>query len=162
MEEDVREHVDREGLTAAAARIRASSHLGRSETLRRLFDFLLERTLAGEPPKEIVATLPKDPRQMFGPGFPEAVEGRGSHWLADSFAANSVHDMTQKAPVRMYYGSEDVDVIPDESRLTAAAMRARAADVTAVDVGPLGHDPSMLAAAPRILDWLRELEAARR
>ncbi|WP_337187967.1 hypothetical protein [Phenylobacterium sp.] len=118
-----------------------------------------ERLFDGAPPKEIVATLSRDPRRMFGPGFPEAVEGRGSHWLADSFAANSVHDMTPKAPVRMYYGSEDVDVVPDESRLTAAAMRARGADVTAVDVGPLGHDASMLAAAPRILDWLRELEA---
>jgi len=49
----VSDYIDRDGLTAAADRIRASSNLGRSETLRRLFDFLLERTLAGEAPKEI-------------------------------------------------------------------------------------------------------------
>jgi hypothetical protein len=30
--------------------------------------------------------------------------------------------------------------------------------VTAIDVGPLAHDPSMLAAAPLILAWLDELE----
>ncbi len=38
-------------------------------------------------------------------------------------------------------------------------MRARGADVTAVDVGPVGHDASMLAAAPRILAWLNELDS---
>jgi len=40
-------------------------------------------------------------------------------------------------------------------------MRARGGDVTAIDVGPKGHDASMLAAAPLILAWLRELDSAR-
>lgn len=120
----------------------------------------VERLFAGAPPKEILQTLPQDPRQMFVPAFLTAADGHGTHWLAESFARNSLHAMTPRAPVRMYYGSRDVDVVPDESRRAAAAMRARGADVTAIDVGPLGHDASMLAAAPRILAWLRELEAA--
>jgi hypothetical protein len=37
-------------------------------------------------------------------------------------------------------------------------MSARGADVKAIDVGPVAHEPSMLAAAPLILAWLRELE----
>ncbi|MGF7169613.1 hypothetical protein FHS91_001282 [Sphingobium xanthum] len=49
----MQEQVDREQLTAIAGRVRSSLSLGRSETLRRLFDFLLERTLAGQAPKEI-------------------------------------------------------------------------------------------------------------
>jgi hypothetical protein len=53
MDDGVKERVDQEALIATAARIRASPYLGRSDTLRRLFDFLLERTLAGETPKEI-------------------------------------------------------------------------------------------------------------
>jgi hypothetical protein len=97
---------------------------------------------------------------LFGPAFLAAADGRGSHWLADSFAANSMHHMTPDAPVRMYYGSRDVDVLPAESRRAASAMQARGADVRAIDVGPVGHDASMLAAAPQILAWLRELEAA--
>jgi hypothetical protein len=38
-------------------------------------------------------------------------------------------------------------------------MRERGADAAATDVGPLGHDASMLAAAPLILTWLNDLEA---
>lgn len=43
----------RERLAAEAAAIRDSGSLGRSEPLIRLFDFLLERSLAGRVPKEI-------------------------------------------------------------------------------------------------------------
>ncbi|MGY2736063.1 helix-turn-helix domain-containing protein [Sphingomonas sp. UYP23] len=43
----------RERLAAEAASIRDSGSLGRSEPLIRLFDFLLERSLAGRIPKEI-------------------------------------------------------------------------------------------------------------
>ena len=43
----------RERLAAEAVRVRASGGLGRSEPLLRLFDFLLERSLAGRMPKEI-------------------------------------------------------------------------------------------------------------
>ncbi len=44
---------DVERLSTAAERIRASGGLGRSRMLHRLFDYLLERTLAGESPKEV-------------------------------------------------------------------------------------------------------------
>ena len=50
-------------------------------------------------------------------------------------------------------------MVPQEALGAAPAMRARGADVVAVDVGRVGHDASMLAAAPRILAWLGELEA---
>ena len=43
----------RDKLAAEAARVRDSGNLGRSEPLIRLFDFLLQRSLAGRVPKEI-------------------------------------------------------------------------------------------------------------
>jgi hypothetical protein len=55
-----------------------------------------------------------------------------------------------------------MDVVPEEALAAARAMRARNADVTAIDVGPVAHDPSMLAAAPLILAWLRELDVKHR
>ena len=42
-----------ERLSAAAAHIRGAGGLGRSRMLHRLFDYLLERTLSGETPKEV-------------------------------------------------------------------------------------------------------------
>lgn len=51
--EDVKEGVDQERLTAAANHVRASSGLGRSDRLDKLFDYILQRTLLGEAPKEV-------------------------------------------------------------------------------------------------------------
>jgi pimeloyl-ACP methyl ester carboxylesterase len=121
---------------------------------------IVERVFAGAKPKEIVSSLPSDPRRMFNQNFLDAFDRNEAHWYLDSFAANSLVDVTPRAPIRLYYGSKDLDVVPEEALAAARAMRARNADVTAIDVGPVAHDPSMLAAAPLILAWLRELDAA--
>jgi pimeloyl-ACP methyl ester carboxylesterase len=121
---------------------------------------VVERVFAGAKPKEIVSSLPQDPRRMFNRGFLDAFDRNEAHWYLDSFAANSLVDVTPRAPVRLYYGSKDLDVVPEEALAAARSMRARSVDVAAIDVGPVGHDPSMLAAAPLILAWLRELDTA--
>lgn len=120
----------------------------------------VERLFAGAKPKEILSTLPPDPRTMFNQTFLDAFDRNEPHWYLDSFAANSLVDVTPRAPVRLYYGSKDLDVVPEEALAAARSMRTREADVTTFDVGPVGHDASMLAAAPLILAWLRELDAA--
>lgn len=119
---------------------------------------LVEKLFAGASPQEIHDAMPMNPRDLFVEAYLDAFDHGGSHWFLETFAANGVADITPRAPVRMYYGSKDEDVSPEESIRAAAAMQARGAQVTAIDVGPVGHDPSMLAAAPSILAWLRELE----
>jgi len=121
---------------------------------------IVERVFAGAKPKEIVSSLPQDPRRMFNQGFLDAFDRGEAHWYLDAFATNSLVDVTPRAPVRLYYGSKDLDVVPEEALAASRSMRARNADVTAIDIGAVGHDPSMLAAAPLILAWLRELDAA--
>ena len=122
---------------------------------------IVERLFAGAKPKEILATLPQDPRQMFNPVFLDAFDRNEAHWYLDAFATNSLVDVTARAPLRLYYGSKDLDVVPEEALAAARAMRARGVDVAAIDVGPVGHEPSMLAAAPLILAWLRELDSSK-
>jgi pimeloyl-ACP methyl ester carboxylesterase len=124
-------------------------------TVGRLFS-------GGATPDEIVKGLPADPRRMFNQAFLDAFDHGGPHWFLDAIAANSLIDVSTHARLRLYYGSKDMDVTPEESRIAAQTMRARGADVIALDVGPIGHDDSMLAAAPLILKWLGELDAAAR
>jgi hypothetical protein len=69
-------------------------------------------------------------------------------------------DLTPHSPVRFYYGSADLEVSPQESLSAARLMSQRGADASSTNVGPAGHDASMLQAAPLILAWLGELEAA--
>src|SRR5450631_1258988 len=119
---------------------------------------LVERLFAGEKPQAILKALPQDPRTMFNQNFLDAFDHNKYDWYLEAFAANSLVDVTPRAPLRLLYGSMDKDVPPDEALNASRTMRGRGAKVDAIDVGPVGHEASMLAAAPRILAWLRELE----
>jgi pimeloyl-ACP methyl ester carboxylesterase len=106
---------------------------------------------------EVTAALPRDPRKLFQPVVLDALARKGHHWLTDALAQNEMGDWRAKAPIRLYYGSKDTDVLPLEATRTARQMAARGADIRAVDVGPVEHNPSILAAAPAILEWLQSL-----
>jgi hypothetical protein len=108
--------------------------------------------------QDIMEGLPADPREMFAPEFLDAFDGGGDHWLLARIAENGLTDWTPKAPVRLYSGAADRDVVPEEAIRAEERFRARGADVTAVNTGEVEHEGSMLAAAPMILAWLRELE----
>ncbi len=89
-----------ERLSAAAARIRGAGGLGRSRMLHRLFDYLLERTLSGEAPKEVEVAA-----DVFG-----KVE---ADLLADASVRVYVHRLRKKLD-DYYVGSGQ----GDEDRLT--------------------------------------------
>lgn len=119
-------------------------------------------TLFATPHKaeDVMAALPDDPRAMFTRAFLDAFDANGDHWLLTRMSENGVRDFTPRAPVRLYYGEDDVDVVPAETLEAQRLYTARGADVRAVSVGAKAHDPSMLTAAPAIQAWLSELEAA--
>lgn len=124
----------------------------------------LVENLYGTPhePDEIVAALPENPREMFTPEFLAAFDEGGSHWLLDTIATAGLTAWTPQAPLRLYCGTADADVVPEEATNAEAVFRSRGADATAVSVGDAGHEESMLRAAPLIVAWLKELEAAAR
>ncbi len=120
---------------------------------------LVEHLFDGATPQEILSALPANPRQIFAQSFLDAYDHGAPHWFLDTLAANSLVDITPRSPLRFYYGSADSEVSPQESLNAARGMSLRGTDVNATNVGPVGHDASMLQAAPLILAWLGELEA---
>jgi pimeloyl-ACP methyl ester carboxylesterase len=107
--------------------------------------------------EEISAALPDDPRKLFNPEFLAAYDQGNSHWFLDALAENNVDAWTPVAPVRIYYGDDDVDVLPEEARRAEAAMKRRGADVKAISVGPCDHNASPLRAIPQAIRWFTDL-----
>lgn len=110
---------------------------------------------------EIMAALPRNPREMFQPEFLAGFEARRPSWVLRRLRENDLVDFTPRAPVRAYYGRRDVDVSPEEARAQARRWSERGADARAVDVGDFDHDGSVLEAAPRVREWFDALAAAR-
>jgi len=105
----------------------------------------------------IEAALPANPRAMFTQEALDAIDGKGQHWLVDALTENEMGDWKATAPIRLYYGTKDVDVTPEESVLTARQMKARGSDIRAIAVGPSGHNESVPVAVPLVVRWLQEL-----
>jgi len=106
-------------------------------------------------PDAVVKALPRDPKELFQPAALGALEGRGQHWLVDALTENEMSDWRARAPIRLYYGSNDVDVPPTEATTTARQMATRGSDIQAVATGAQDHNQSVLAAAPMILRWFQ-------
>lgn len=109
-------------------------------------------------PAEVMAGLPRRPRQMFNAGFLAAFDNNTPNWLLDALAANETSHFTPKSPIRLYYGADDRDVIPAEAIQTAAEIQERGGEAFAIKVGDYDHDHVMVEAAPLIFRWLGELE----
>jgi hypothetical protein len=101
--------------------------------------------------------LPDHPRKLFRSEFLEAFDAGGDHWFLDALALNGAYDWTPAAPVRVYYGDKDIDVLPEEALRAVAAMSERGADITAISVGPYDHNHSAMWAIPRAIRWFDEL-----
>ena len=101
--------------------------------------------------------LPKNPRELFNPALLEAYDNNVPFWFLDALAENSVSDWTPAAPVRIYFGEDDLDVLPEEARRVAAAMNQRGANVEAIPMGPYAHEASALHGIPRALRWFTEI-----
>jgi len=115
---------EQERLAAVAGRIRAAQSLGRSGTLHRLFDYLLERTLEGETPKEI---------EIAGDVFGKS----GSDLLVDASVRVYVHRLRKK--IEEYYAgpgqadSEQLTLPKGEYRFQLRNAGADDSSVVAVE-----------------------------
>jgi hypothetical protein len=129
-----------EELARVAQRIRASTGLGRSHMLHRLFDYLLECTLKGETPKEVEVAA-----DVFGKS--------GSDLLADASVRVYVHRLRKK--LDEYYAGPGRD---DAVRLTLpkSDYRFQLETLDAADGEPKdAPDPTPIVPASRgFQPWL--------
>ncbi len=106
-----------------------------------------------------VAALPSHPRDLFNPDFLGAYDAGTDHWFVRRLRENSLLDWSPRAPIRAYYGAADVDVTPPQAGLLQENFRAHGGDATAICVGDVDHDASLLPAAVLLRNWFDELAA---
>lgn len=105
----------------------------------------------------VLAALPAQPREMLTPEFLADYDAGRETWFLARLAENSLLDWTPRAPIRLYYGEADVDVAPEEARSAATHLSADGSNVSAIAVGAVDHDGSVLAAVSQLRAWFDEL-----
>jgi pimeloyl-ACP methyl ester carboxylesterase len=107
--------------------------------------------------EEIQSALPTEPRKLFNPEFLEAYDKGQPHWFLAALKENNVDAWTPAAQVRMYFGDDDLDVLPEEARREEGELKRRGAKATAISVGSCDHVGSALRAIPLAIRWFNEL-----
>lgn len=108
---------------------------------------------------EVIARLPENPRDLFLAEVLEKYDNGDWGWIGERLQENSLHQWQPDTPLRLFYGSEDIDVSPTEA-LSQVDRWARAGlEIQAIDVGPFDHNGSVVAAAPLIRNWFDEILA---
>jgi Secretory lipase len=106
---------------------------------------------------QTVASLPSQPREMLHPDFLATYDRNEDHWFLARLRENSLLDWAPRAPIRVYYGNKDADVTPIQAELLQDNLRTRGGDCTAICVGDVDHDATILHAAPLLRNWFDEL-----
>lgn len=119
--------------------------------LKPPYDAVAEQIVAtGSAPASLLDQLAPVPRDNLQPATITAVLDEPDSDIAAALRENDTYDWRPTAPMRLYYGSADTDVPPQNSLTAAARMQSLGADVQAVDLGPLDHGgavvPAILAA----------------
>jgi Secretory lipase len=117
-----------------------------AELIPRLFD-------GKHTGKQIEAAL-STPRALFKSEFLDAYDADKPHWFLSALVENQAYDWKPVAPVRMYYGNSDLDVLPRDSLHAAEHMTSLGGDVQAVSVGDCDHVQSVYRAIPKVRTWL--------
>ena len=106
---------------------------------------------------DIVAQLPRDPREMFRPGVADALLAGQPSWFRDALSSNEAVHWTPRAPLRLYYGEQDLDVPPDDSIRAASEMQTRGGNVELLPLGPYDHDGVIVHGVHRVRAWFVDL-----
>jgi len=109
---------------------------------------------------EIASALPP-PRALFRPEFLTGVAD-ATNPFAWQLRQNDTDLIAPRAPVRLYYGDADIDVLPRNAQVAELAMRSVGVRVTAIDLGAdVDHPLSEQLGLPAVRAWFDEIAAER-
>jgi hypothetical protein len=105
---------------------------------------------------QIARALPP-PRELFRREFLSAVLA-GTDPFVWQLRENDTVLVVTNAPVRLYYGDADTDVLPENTQVAAFAMKSLGVKVEAVDLGAgVDHPASENLGLPAVRAWFDQL-----
>ncbi|OWP64733.1 hypothetical protein CDA63_02950 [Hymenobacter amundsenii] len=117
--------------------------------LNRPFNYYYQEPYATRLQADPFGTVPRQPAELFAPGFRQAVLTDSDAPLTASLRANDIYDWLPRAPVALFHGTQDDYVPYFNSQDAYQAMRARGA--TRVELRPIQGGTHFTSAAPYTL-----------
>lgn len=130
-----------------------------TEVFKPVYATLIPNLFNGElNSSDIARSLPRDPKLLFNEDYLQAHEQGNLGWPGRRMAENDLDAWMPKTPLRLYYGTSDVDVSHTEAVNRAKIWQQAGANVQAINVGHLDHNESAVESALRIQKWFASFE----
>lgn len=80
----------------------------------------------------------------------------GTNWFTNALEQNQTYQWLPKAPLRLYYGTKDTDVSPEDSKSAYNYMKPKGGNVELIEVGAFDHNETLIRALPGIQQWFNQ------
>ncbi|MEV6773838.1 hypothetical protein AB0N05_34905 [Nocardia sp. NPDC051030] len=125
------------------------------QTVEQLFD-------GSHTEQDIVENLPTTLDALLTPHAIDMLRNpTGELATAVQIANGTCRDWTPQMPIRLYTGSKDRDVIPDNSAHCQTSLREHTPDAQLIDIGDVNHMDSGRKGTAAAVRWFTELVASK-
>lgn len=107
--------------------------------------------------QEISSALPDNPADIFQPQFLAAIQSAKGNWFTKAMDENETYRWIPKAPFRLYFGEDDVDVTPASSRALFDYAKQKGGNVSLHSLGAVDHQESAALSYAPALKWFDAL-----
>ncbi len=97
-----------------------------------------------------------NPQELFTPSFLETLN-QGDGPLSNALADNDLIDWSPRAPVRLYYGTNDDFVFPSNSITAYESLTGRGGNVSLFPINGANHFNSFIPYISGSIDWIMSL-----
>jgi pimeloyl-ACP methyl ester carboxylesterase len=104
------------------------------------------------------ANLPTKLSDVFAEDFYNQLKNDETNWFTTALEENETYKWKPIQKVRFYYGTNDVDVSPQESIEAHQYMKNLGGNVVISNTGPKDHNESLLEALPFIQTWFNSIQ----
>jgi hypothetical protein len=109
---------------------------------------------------ELVAAVPFISRDVLRPSLIESILNDPDAPFSRAMRENETYDWAPRTPIRMYFGTQDLQVTPQNARVAIARMRELGAQsVDTVNLGPLSHGGAQWPAFINARKWFDSFPA---
>ena len=127
------------------------------------YDTIVPRIFDGNHTYEqVIARLPKTPESLYRKDILDDFISGNHDWFTDKISENQTFDWKPNALFRMYYGSKDKDVSPQDAINAYSHMKQLGGNVELIGLGELTHTQSAYAAIPKTRVFFDSLSTVRR
>jgi hypothetical protein len=102
--------------------------------------------------------LPKEPDSLYNQKMIADIKAENSNWFTIALGQNETYKWKPITRIRLFYGTKDVDVSPQDAISAYNYMKNSGGNVELINSGNYDHTGSLIHSLPEIQKWFNDIK----